>query len=293
MLCLDEILAYKKYEVEDAKRTTSPERLASTIASLPSVRPFVGSLRSASFPAIISEIKKKSPSKGEIRPDLDHRQAALGYSQGGAACFSILTDSRYFGGSLAYISEIREVVPHIPILRKDFVIDEYQILESRASGADCVLLIAGVLEKEILRHFVNVSLTVGLDVLIEAHSRTEIDDAVCAYTSVASLADRSKITVGINNRDLKTFNTSVQTGVSTLKWLPEQYSGDLLEGIPLVAESGIFTGTDVADLYFAGATAFLVGESLIREGNPGANLQKLIAEARSAVEEGTVRTVAL
>ena len=287
MSFLDGILAYKRSEVEAAKRAVPLEQLANRIKESPPVRPFVASLLSASFPAMIAEIKKRSPSKGEIRPDLDHVQTALEYSQAGAAGLSILTDEKYFGGSLDYISEIRRAGCDIPILRKDFIIDEYQIWESRAHGADSILLITSAVDKDILIQFVNRSLALDLNILLETHSSAEIATALDIYMNLPSSLNKSYITIGINNRDLKTFNTSVQFGLDAFTWLREKYSLDLLQNVPFVAESGIFTGDHIVDLYNAGATAFLVGESLIREGSPGVNLRNLMTEACALLKEKT------
>lgn len=292
MSFLDGILAYKRLEIEAAKREVSLEELANRVDDFPPVRPFVASLLSAPFPAMIAEIKKRSPSKGEIRPDLDPVRAALEYAEAGAAGLSILTDEKNFGGSLDYISQIRRAGCNTPILRKDFIIDEYQIWESRAHGADSVLLITSAVDTDILIQLVNRSLALGLNILLETHSSAEIATALDIYMNLPSSLNKSYITIGINNRDLKTFNTSVQFGLDAFTWLREKYPSDILQKIPFVAESGIFTGGHIIDLYNAGATAFLIGESLIREGSPGINLRNLMADARALLKENTSSHIA-
>jgi len=261
-MILDEIVAHKKQEVAAAKIRVPEKELRARIAGLEETRCFVQALHAAeeeNRTPIIAEVKKGSPSRGVIRPDFDPVAIAEIYEANGAACLSVLTDERFFLGHLAYLTEIRRSVG-LPILRKDFVCDPYQLYEARAAGADAVLLIAAMLELAELRDFAALARELGLDVLLEVHDEQELDTALQVNCEL----------VGVNNRDLRTFVTDLSTTERLAKIVP----GNRL----IVAESGIHTRTDVVRLQRAGARGFLVGESLMREGDIGAKLRVLLGE---------------
>jgi indole-3-glycerol phosphate synthase len=213
------------------------------------------------LPALIAEVKKASPSKGVIRPDFDPVAIAKAYHAGGASCLSVLTDTTYFQGDLSYLAAIRAAVP-LPLLRKDFLIDTAQIYEARIAGADAILLIVAAIPSAArlaeLRH---VAESLGMDALVEVHDRAELEIAV---ESGATL-------VGVNNRDLKTFEVRLETTEELLPHFPS--------GAVAVAESGIFTSEDVRRLGQAGASAVLVGESLMREADVASATRRLLGTA--------------
>jgi indole-3-glycerol phosphate synthase len=213
---------------------------------------------------VIAEIKKASPSKGLIRPEFDVEWIARRYRAGGAAALSVLTDEPWFQGSLRNL-ELASAASPLPCLRKDFMIDEYQVVEARAHRADAILLIAAALEDGEMRHLAEVAAGFSLDVLVEVHTAEELDRVL--QTLGPGLASA----VGVNNRDLKTFEVRLQTSL------------DLVDRIPAetvrVTESGIATAADIARLRQAGFHAFLVGESLMRQPDPGAALAELLAGA--------------
>jgi indole-3-glycerol phosphate synthase len=223
-------------------------------------RAFRAALLRAPRPRIVAEIKRRSPSRGEIRADFDPVACAKAYADSGAAALSVLTDERYFGGHLDFLGLVRRSVP-LPILRKDFVVDAYQIDEARLRGADAVLLIVAAFAaegrvEELVRLRARAS-ALGLDALVEVHDRAELADALAAGADL----------LGVNNRDLRSFSVDLA--------LTERLARGLPEGVVLVAESGIHTPADVARLEAAGADAFLVGEALMREADLGAALHQL------------------
>ncbi len=249
MTILDDILDDKRREVEDRRREFPPERLAAELREhRDPVRGFRRALADAPAPAVIAELKKRSPSKGLIRPDFEPVSCARAYRDGGAAALSVLTDHKYFGGKLGFLRIVREAVP-LPLLRKDFVVDAYQIDEARLAGADAVLLIVAALTPESLSDLAKVARERGLDVLVEVHDEAELEVALAAGADL----------IGVNNRDLRTFDVDLGTTERLAGRLPDP------ERILLVAESGIHTPEDVGRLRSAGARAFLVGESLMRE----------------------------
>jgi indole-3-glycerol phosphate synthase len=258
MNILDEILAHKAIEVRDAKEQRSAEDVARAARAVS--RPVV-SLRRALLDcpgvAVIAEIKRRSPSKGLIRADFDAEKIALAYRAAGAAAISVLTDERFFGGSLEILRQVRAAVA-TPLLRKDFVIDAYQIDEARIAGADAVLLIVAALSDAALASLHAHAASLGLDVLVEVHDEAELERA---------LAIGSKL-VGVNNRDLKSFAVDLGTTERLAARI-----GD--PEVVLVAESGIGSPADVARLARAGARGFLVGESLMRRPDPGQALEAL------------------
>jgi indole-3-glycerol phosphate synthase len=224
-------------------------------------RGFVAALErkiTAGLPAVIAEVKKASPSKGVLRPEFDPAQIARSYEAGGAACLSVLTDADYFQGSDVYLREARAACT-LPVLRKDFIVDAYQVWEARALGADCILLIAACLDDEQLGRFDHLARLIGLDVLIEVHDRAELERA---------LATGNRL-VGINNRDLRSFEVSLDTTIGLLPHVPSDRI--------VVTESGILTPADVALIRRHGVHAFLVGEAFMRAPDPGARLAELFA----------------
>lgn len=258
---LKKILARKHEEVAERRQRVSFDELeARANAQLPA-RDFVDAIASRTEKggsAVIAEVKKASPSKGVIRANFDPVAIARSYQRGGAACLSVLTDVDFFQGSDAYLQSARAAC-ELPVLRKDFTVDPYQVVEARALGADCILLIAAALSDEQLDELSDVALQWGLDVLVEVHNREELERAI-------PLGNRL---LGINNRDLHSFETQLQTTVDLLDDLPD----DAI----VVTESGIHTREDVALMRQHGVNAFLVGEVFMRATDPGAELQRLFS----------------
>ncbi|MGB6744758.1 MAG: indole-3-glycerol phosphate synthase TrpC [Terracidiphilus sp.] len=223
--------------------------------------------QAASGPAVIAEIKKASPSKGLIRADFDPAWLARRYRAGGAAALSVLTDEPYFQGSLRNLELASAAVP-LPCLRKDFMIDEYQIVEARAHRADAILLIAAALANAELRHLAEVASGFSLDVLVEVHTADELDRVLDTLGATGLSA------IGVNNRDLSTFEVTLDTSLALIDRIPSS--------VVRVTESGIFTAQDIARLRQAGFDAFLIGESLMRQPDPGAALETLLTQAVGA-----------
>ena len=250
---LARILATKAGEIAAAKQARPPHETESAARAMPPPRDFEGALRArvnAGRPAVIAEIKKASPSRGVLRAEFDPPAIAASYAAGGAACLSVLTDREYFQGAPEYLTAARAACD-LPVLRKDFIVDPYQIAESRARGADAILLIVAALDAS-AREF-------GMAVLVEVHDARELDRA---------LALPAKL-VGINNRNLRTFETSLSTTVDLLPRAPV--------GTLIVTESGILGPSDVAMLRAHGVNAFLVGEAFMRAEDPGKALAALFA----------------
>jgi len=260
---LKKIIEYKKEELAAVKSRVPMAELKARLPDLPPVREFGATLRKtaeAGRTAIIAEVKKGSPSKGVIREDFDPVGIAGIYAENGAACLSVLTDEHFFLGNLRFLSDIREVV-RIPLLRKDFIFDPYQIVEARVAGADAILLIAAMLDLPVLRDFSALAAELELDVLLEVHDERELESALRTDCSL----------IGVNNRNLRTFATDLGTTERLLRLI----HGERF----VVAESGINSRTDIVRLHNAGAGAFLVGESLMREPDIGAKLRELLGEA--------------
>lgn len=236
------------------------------LAALHEPRGWAGALRQRALagPAVIAEIKKASPSKGLIRADFDVAWIAERYREGGAAVLSVLTDEPFFQGGLRNLEIASETVA-LPCLRKDFTVDEYQIFEARAHRADAILLIAAALADEEMKRFAARAHELSLDVLVEVHTREELDRVLQV------LGDRAADALGVNNRDLKTFEVRLERSLELVSAIPT--------GAVRVAESGIGTGEDVARLRSAGFDAFLIGESLMRQEDPGEALAALLARA--------------
>lgn len=260
-MILDKIVRYKKQEVASAKLERSVAELKADLATVAPPRGFERSLRSRSAvsTAIIAEVKKGSPSKGIIRSDFDPVIIAKGYQAAGAACLSVLTDEHFFYGHLSYLSQIAAQVD-VPLLRKDFIVDPYQIYEARAHCADAILLIAASLSLSQLRDFHALARQLGMDVLLEVHNEHELELALQTDCTL----------LGINNRCLKSFKTDLGTSERLMKLVPPQRF--------VVSESGLHRREDIEALQHAGAGAFLIGESLMREGDFAAKLRELIGE---------------
>jgi indole-3-glycerol phosphate synthase len=260
---LKRILAAKTEELAHVRRRKPLSTMAAEARDAGPVRDFVAALRSkiaAGAPAVIAEIKKASPSKGLLRARFDPAAIAVSYERCGAACLSVLTDTQFFQGRLDDLSAARAAC-RLPVLRKDFTIDAYQVHEARAAGADCILLIAAALDLNAIRELEEVARESGLAVLVEVHDAAELERALELKTPL----------IGINNRNLRTFETHLETTL------------DLLERIPsdrlVVTESGILTADDVRRMRARRVDCFLVGEAFMRAEDPGAELERLFGKA--------------
>jgi indole-3-glycerol phosphate synthase len=262
-MILDKIAEHKRQEVALAKSRRSLASLQQGIADLEDMpRGFLRALRATAdsgWTSFIAEVKKGSPSKGVIREDFDPLAIAETYQANGATCLSVLTDENFFMGHLLYLAKIREVVS-LPLLRKDFICDPYQIYEARAAGADAILLIAAMLDAVQLAEYNALASELHLDVLLEVHDEAELEVALVTDCEL----------IGINNRNLQTFVTDLATTERLLPLIPANHF--------VVAESGISSRADVLRLKEAGASGFLVGESLMREDDIGAKLKELQGE---------------
>jgi indole-3-glycerol phosphate synthase len=254
---LERILAAKRAEVAAVRGETPEEEMHSRARAAPPARDFVGALR-AKRPAVIAEIKRASPSKGLLRENFDPAAIARSYEKAGAACMSVLTDAEFFQGSTTHLQQARAACA-LPALRKDFLIDPYQAYESRALGADCVLLIAACLEDRQMRELETLALELGMAVLVEVHDAAELDRALALKTPL----------IGINNRNLRSFETRLETTLELLPHVPKDRIA--------VTESGILSPADVARMRAAGVDTFLVGEAFMRAPDPGSALRTLFA----------------
>ena len=257
---LETILTHKREEIRLEQRRSTLERLRERPLFFEPRRSLVSALRVNGI-SVIAEIKKASPSKGVIRPSLDHTQIARQYADGGASALSILTDVRFFQGKLSFVEDIRSVVS-LPLLRKDFIIDSYQLYESKSYGADAVLLIAAALDPNHLCELHDEASELGLECLVEVHSEQEI----------ASLAGINVRLIGVNNRNLSTFETDLSTSIRLRTLLPKNAIA--------VSESGINTAGDLKSLAGHGYDAVLIGETLMKSDDPGRALRVLLDEAR-------------
>ncbi|TXK64964.1 indole-3-glycerol phosphate synthase TrpC [Alkalisalibacterium limincola] len=256
---LEKIVARKREEVAERSTRVPLADLERKLEGAPLVRGFTRALLSrisSGDPAVIAEIKKASPSKGVIRPDFRPGDIARSYAAGGAACLSVLTDVDFFQGADAYLAEARAAC-ELPVLRKDFTVDPYQVVEARVLGADCILLIVAALDDPALARLSHLAMELGMDVLVEVHDIDELERALQLAVPL----------VGINNRNLRTFEVSLDTTLSMKAAVPP----DRL----LVTESGIVTPADVARMRGEGVNAFLVGESFMRAPDPGTELRRL------------------
>ena len=254
---LDKIVAVKREEVASSNRQKPLALVRADAESRVLTRDFVGALRAeiaAGKPAVIAEIKKASPSKGVLREDFIPADIAQTYAEHGAACLSVLTDRQFFQGQVDYLKQARASC-QLPVLRKDFMVDAYQIYESRAMGADCILLIAACLDDAQMADFESIAMGLDMAVLVEVHDHAEAERALKLKTPL----------MGINNRNLKTFEVSLDTTLNLLKTLPALGSGHRM----VVTESGIRTRDDVVRMGAAGINAFLVGEAFMSAPDPG------------------------
>ena len=261
---LKKIIDRKVEEVGDRKRRQGLAEVKGLAAEAPSTRGFIRALQNRlteGQSAVIAEVKKASPSKGVIRADFRPADIAASYEAGGAACLSVLTDIDFFQGADMYLSEARNACS-LPVIRKDFTIDPYQIWEARALGADAVLLIVSCLEFTQLQELYGVAQEAGLDALIEVHDRSELEEALQLKPQL----------IGINNRDLHNFETDLATTLNLLSDIPEH--------IQVVTESGIHTTEDVNRMRAAGVDTFLVGEAFMRAVDPGSELSRLFGLPR-------------
>jgi indole-3-glycerol phosphate synthase len=262
---LEKIVEDKRKELEGLKEKVSLRKLKEKLEGLGPTRGFkeaissppVGKRRSGIN--LIAEIKKKSPSRGIICKDFDLLKIARIYEESGASAISILTDKKYFGGSLNFLLQVRGVTS-IPLLRKDFIIDEYQIYESRVFGADALLLIAKILKEEELKRFLGIAHSLGIDCLVEIHSEEELNKVLKTETQI----------IGINNRDLETFTVNLETTLNLVKKIPQ--------GKIVVSESGFEKREDVLRLEGKRINAFLVGEALMRSENREKKIKELLGE---------------
>jgi len=257
---LDQILNYKKQFVAERKSSQPVEELKRQAGETKPCLGFYQSIRKkidSGNPAVVAEIKKASPSRGVIREDFDPVNIAIGYEKAGAACLSVLTDEKFFQGSAYYLEQIKPKTG-IPVLRKDFIIDPYQVYESKVIGADCILLIASALSDGQLQELSMIAIGLGLDVLVEVHNREELERGMMLRTPL----------IGINNRNLHTFEISLET---TIGLLP-----DVFPDRTIITESGIHHRDDITLMRGHNVHAFLIGETLMQAPDPGAMLRSLI-----------------
>ncbi|AGF46600.1 indole-3-glycerol phosphate synthase [Candidatus Kinetoplastibacterium desouzaii TCC079E] len=258
---LKTIIETKKEEIIESKKNYSENELLKNITN-DDIRNFSQSIKKTikeGIPAIIAEIKKASPSQGIISTNFNPTKIASIYESNGATCISVLTDNKFFQGSPVYLKEAKSACS-IPILRKDFIIDNYQVVESRAMGADCILLIAGALNLKQLLELENTAIELGMDVLIESHNLKELEIALQLKTQL----------IGINNRDLTNFMVSLNTTISMLNHIPKDKI--------IVTESGINSSSDIKLMQQNNVNAFLIGETLMKSNNPGEKLKELLSK---------------
>ena len=255
---LDRIVAHKREELAAAKAAVPLSELRSRAAGAPAVRDFAAALRGPGV-SLIAEVKKASPSRGVLRADFDHLALASQYAAAGASAISVLTDEEHFQGTLGHLASVRQALPDgPPLLRKDFLFEEYQLYEARCHGADALLLITAILETSLLRDLVSQTAALGMAALVEVHDEAEVERALNAGATV----------IGVNNRDLRTFEVDLATAERLRPLVPPDRT--------LVAESGIFTREDVLRLEARGIDAVLIGEALVTAPDPGAKVRELL-----------------
>lgn len=257
-MILQKILETKKNEVELSKSTLPLSELVNMAGFLPAPRNFTEAIINKNC-SIIAEIKRNSPSSGTLRNDFDHLQIASVYQKNGAAAISVLTDKAYFGGDIGFLSEIKKVVK-LPLLRKDFIIDSYQIFETYAFEGDAVLFIANILSYSQLKDFIDIATFLGLSSLVEVHTESDLEKAEAAGATL----------IGINNRNLNTFKTDIS---SSINLAPIVSPGKII-----ISESGINSRQDIYDLLKVGIKAYLIGEALMRSEDIGKKLRFLLGE---------------
>lgn len=258
---LKKIVERKREEIAERKQLRSMDELKAMLDDAPALRGFVAAMHAkleTGLPAVIAEVKKASPSKGVIREHFVPVEIAKSYEKGGAACLSVLTDIDFFQGSDDYLQQAREACS-LPVLRKDFIVDPYQVIEARVIGADCILLIAACLSDEQMGELSALALELGMDVLVEVHDAEELQRTLPLNLPL----------VGINNRNLRTFETRLETTLELLAQIPEERI--------VVTESGIHTPGDVGLMRKNGVNSFLVGEAFMRADEPGEKLSELFA----------------
>jgi len=254
---LKKIADYKVDEVAALKSQTSIEELRKHAKDTPPPLGFLNALKKKAGPAIIAEVKKASPSKGIIREDFDPLSITKSYETGGATCLSVLTDGPGFQGSIDIFNAVRATTS-LPLLRKDFMIDPIQVAQSRVMGADCILVILAMIDDYLAKDLIIEATELGMDALIETHDQSELDRALALNAPL----------IGINNRDLRTFNTTLDTFAPLAQQVPDH--------VTLVAESGVFTKADIDRLTKEGATAFLIGESFMRKDDVAGAVRGLL-----------------
>ncbi len=262
MSILDEIFAHKRTEVSAARERVSAADLEDAIKDVPTPPDFSAALKgdSDSAPRLIAEVKYRSPSKGILCPDFDHLRLARTYAENGAAAISVLTDEKYFGGSLDYLREIAALELSIPLLRKDFIFDRYQLLEGRAAGASAILLIVAMLESRQLYDLLTAAHELDLEALVETHTPEEVEQALESGARV----------IGVNNRDLHTFNVNLETSLQLRTQIPSD--------VVMVAESGIHTTDDIVKLATASVDAMLIGEGLVTASDVGGKVREFVTK---------------
>lgn len=258
-MILDDIIDNKRYEVESAKQSKPLHVLNGELQNVGSTKGFYESLSFDGSTKVIAEIKCASPSKGMLRPDFNPVEIARSYSRSGASAISVLTDSRFFKGSLDHLMAVRSAV-ELPLLRKDFIIDPYQVYEARVYGADAILLIVAALDSAILKELLDLAHSLDMDAIVEIHDEAELDKAIDAGSKI----------IGINNRDLKTFDVDLETSMRLSKLVPREKI--------VISESGITSGKEIKRLKSAGINVLLIGETFMRAPEPGEALRKLLSE---------------
>ena len=263
-MILDKIIENKRSEVVRAKISKPLDLLKGELEDLEKTRDFYQSLRPNGTTKVIAEVKCASPSKGILRADFNPVEISKNYARGGASAISVLTDSRFFKGSLDHLRNIRSSV-ETPLLRKDFIIDPYQVYESRFYGADAILLIVAALDSTILKELLELAHSLEMDAIVEIHDEAELEKAIQAGSKI----------IGINNRDLKTFDVSLETSLRLCRLIPK--------GKIIISESGIRSINDIKRLRSAGINVVLIGETFMRASEPGEALRKLLSECNSSL----------
>lgn len=261
-MILQEIVKRKRHEVEESRKKRPLRELKSFVSAASMPRDFYDLSRQTDDIKIIAEVKKASPSKGVISRDFDPVRIASAYENAGAFAISVLTDEKYFMGSLDYLSEVKRSVS-IPVLRKDFMVDQYQIYEARSYGADIILLIVSVLDAVTIREFRDLAQELGMSSIVEVHDESELEVALEAESRI----------IGINNRDLKTFDVDLNTSERLVRQIPDD--------VVVISESGISDADNISRLLEYGISTFLIGESFMRQDDPGKALKSLLRSVQS------------